>query len=461
MGLLYLSCHSSLRHYHCLLRLAQIQKANVTGRGPRNPTPFGESYCELPGRRRALAAEPESSEAILCWAASAGRADIIRSMAHRIDAQPITSQLGKGTPLLWAIRNGYEDITEVLIEKSTDLNAIDEEGATALHWAARHGMSKIAKKLTVKGADMHIKDKNGEDAQTWARTGKDKTLRRIQQASTTIGSDGDVKPDSEPLGEIFRATAAGDLDAIKLLHSNGTSLEDRDSAGRTVIFHSVAEKQMGALRLLLELGATAFAIDKMGFTPLHLAAQSCNIEATQLLIDHGSNVSALSNSRTTPLLLVDSADGAPILEALVRQGADVNARDSEGSSITHVIAGSSTRETDSLFAFLISHNATLDGKDNNGNSPAHIAARVGNEGMIRFLKSKNIDLEACQNKEGLTPLMLAVKEDRTAMVGSMLQMGRWTLLHSIDVRKFGSCLIQGKRLGICLAITKRPKVSHC
>jgi ankyrin repeat protein len=133
----------------------------------------------------ALAAESETSETVLRWAASAGRVDIVSSMAKRASVPAMSHSDEKGTPLLWAVRNGHQDIAEVLITKTSDLNATDEDGATALHWAARHGMSKITELLPAKGADMHVKDKKGNKPQAWARKGKDKTLRLGHHASAS------------------------------------------------------------------------------------------------------------------------------------------------------------------------------------------------------------------------------------------------------------------------------------
>jgi ankyrin repeat protein len=123
------------------------------------------------------------------------------------------------------------------------------------------------------------------------------------------------------------------------------------------------------------------------------------------------------------LLLVNPTEGLPILEILVQKGADVNVQDKESSTVTHAIARGSGTGSVSLFRFIAMTDAKLNQVDNDGNTPAHIAALARNQETMAFLKEQGVDIETCRNKAGLTPLMLAVKEGQTKLVDSILHMG--------------------------------------
>ncbi len=43
------------------------------------------------------------------------------------------------TALMWAVRQGHANCTELLLERGADTGAVDNSGHTALHWAAYTG----------------------------------------------------------------------------------------------------------------------------------------------------------------------------------------------------------------------------------------------------------------------------------------------------------------------------------
>jgi ankyrin repeat protein len=61
-----------------------------------------------------------------------------------------------GTPLMSAVRQNDENITDLLIESKVDLNCQAEGGDTALMIAARNGYINVTKKLIISGANPNI-----------------------------------------------------------------------------------------------------------------------------------------------------------------------------------------------------------------------------------------------------------------------------------------------------------------
>ncbi len=57
------------------------------------------------------------------------------------------------TALIWAAKEGYKEIVDLLIKAKADLNMQDEYGNTALMWAAQCGYKEIVSMLIKAGAD--------------------------------------------------------------------------------------------------------------------------------------------------------------------------------------------------------------------------------------------------------------------------------------------------------------------
>ncbi len=65
------------------------------------------------------------------------------------------------TPLHWAARMGYKDLTLLLLEKGADINAVSKSGETPLHLTVSKGRIEIAEILISKGANLTLKDLDG------------------------------------------------------------------------------------------------------------------------------------------------------------------------------------------------------------------------------------------------------------------------------------------------------------
>lgn len=66
--------------------------------------------------------------------------------------------IGYNTPLQIAIDSGLDEIADLLINYTTDINSQDSGNFTAFHYAARSNNTKIMKKLLEKQADMSLMD---------------------------------------------------------------------------------------------------------------------------------------------------------------------------------------------------------------------------------------------------------------------------------------------------------------
>ncbi|WP_419418781.1 ankyrin repeat domain-containing protein [Legionella sp. D16C41] len=142
--------------------------------------------------------------------------------------------------------------------------------------------------------------------------------------------------------------------------------------------------------LLIENGADTKAIDNLGQTPIHLAIQHGHLDTVRLFIE------------CDPSLLTHKYDKA---NSLLHYAARY---DNKGNILDFLI---NTKKTD------------LKAYDFLGFQPIHIATKANNFVAIeKFYKLNNQLLEE-QDREGRTPLAIAIEENHTALVKELLNLG--------------------------------------
>ncbi len=65
------------------------------------------------------------------------------------------------TPLHAAAANGFDDITQILLDRGMDPNVTDRYGRTALHISTAQGHVEVVRVLVESGADLNVQDKEG------------------------------------------------------------------------------------------------------------------------------------------------------------------------------------------------------------------------------------------------------------------------------------------------------------
>ncbi|KLU93047.1 hypothetical protein MAPG_11963, partial [Magnaporthiopsis poae ATCC 64411] len=139
------------------------------------------------------------------------------------------------TPLRWAVEEGCEAFTRLLIENGADIEAKDHDGWTPLHWAAGKGHETVAKLLTELGANIEAKNDNGCTPLHLAAQNKHEAV-------------------------------------VRLLAELGADIEAKDHDGWTPLHLAARNKHEAVAKLLAELGADKEAKDRDERTPLHWAA---------------------------------------------------------------------------------------------------------------------------------------------------------------------------------------------
>lgn len=86
----------------------------------------------------------------------------------------------------------------------------------------------------------------------------------------------------------MRASAHGDLDAIKALVASGVDIDFVSAASETALTYAIVWNQLESAKLLLEKGASVETPPEPSWSPLMYAANEGNTAIVELLLDHGA-----------------------------------------------------------------------------------------------------------------------------------------------------------------------------
>ncbi|CAB0038956.1 unnamed protein product [Trichogramma brassicae] len=153
-------------------------------------------------------------------------------------------------------------------------------------------------------------------------------------------------------------------------------------------------------------------VDEAGVTHFHVACQFGAREAVAKFLESGRvDVNGPIAAGQTPLHLAIKNSGDPrVIELLLRAGADPNRPDSAtGDTALHVLLRSDRPRDLDLAKLLFERSRRehlplmVDARDKFGDTPLHVAVREGHHGMMRLLLTRGAHPNLA-NAQGLTPL---------------------------------------------------------
>lgn len=163
-----------------------------------------------------------------------------------------------GDALIDAARDDDRAAVESLLKQGADVNAREEDGATALAWAASRSNVAMAEVLLKAGANPNLANELG-------------------------------------IGPLSLAIQNGAVAMVKLLLANGADANLARESGETPLMTSARLGQVESMRLLLERGAQVNAADhKFGQTALMWAAG--HPDAVRVLLEHKADARAVTKA---------------------------------------------------------------------------------------------------------------------------------------------------------------------
>ncbi|GAB0193223.1 CARD- and ANK-domain containing inflammasome adapter protein-like [Grus japonensis] len=237
------------------------------------------------------------------------------------------------------------------------------------------------------------------------------------------------------------AAANGHLAIMEYLISKGAKIDVKDKKGRTAL-HTAAEKGRGdAVKVLLRCGAYMYSLDMEGKTPLHLAAQNHHSHILKMLLKKEArnyrnqhnflHMAALKDEGSLAKMLlkagasVDGKDekGQTALSYAVSQGAENTAKVllEAGASVDSNLAERAFHSNHpSIFKILLEYSKDL--SSDVMESALFRAVQKNLHGIVAALIDRGTDINA-YNEMQYTPLLLACERGKAESAEVLIEKG--------------------------------------
>lgn len=262
----------------------------------------------------------------------------------------------------------------------------------------------------------------------------------------------------------FNWLAHPDQKALSILFRFTIKIDGRDFQGETALHYAVRNQDTELIHFLVGFGADVNASNQKGESTLTLAVITGNTAIIDRLIEYGVEINSADKLGNSPLMIAAKVSSPQVIEQLLHYGADVHHTNEDGDTalLLAAIAGikkslqlllergavleatNKRRQTALLMAalyrrkqvvkYLVAKGANVNQMDQDGANALVYAIEEGSSEMVNFLlgdlrfsnrfdwQPQNIYLDAI-NKDGNTPLMLAVKNRDEFLVETLLELG--------------------------------------
>jgi ankyrin repeat protein len=168
-------------------------------------------------------------------------------------------------------------------------------------------------------------------------------------------------------------------------------------------------------RVMMRARVNARDKSREGMSPLHAAVSNGNVEIAEFLLNQGAKVNLRDYEKRTPLMMMDEDATPEMFDLLIRFSAKTALFGKQKNSLLHYLA-------------------------TNG-APAEIVRRAVNYGL-------NVN---AVNKEGKTPLMLAVQDGEYDIAKALIESGADVNIRARDGRTVADLISAESELGSLLA----------
>ncbi|KAJ9516825.1 hypothetical protein QJQ45_027236 [Haematococcus lacustris] len=128
-----------------------------------------------------------------------------------------------------------------------------------------------------------------------------------------------------------------------------------------------------------------------GWTPLHSAVSAGHEPVVKELLKLGADVNSLTAGRRTPLHYAASKGWLALITLLLHHGADVTVQDNTGSTALHRAASAGKVEAARLL--IETGRAQVDARDKQGSTPLMVAVSCDFGSLALYLVGKGADVE--------------------------------------------------------------------
>lgn len=314
---------------------------------------------------------------------------------------------------------GLAKIASLLLNETTNIDAVDETGKTALALALERGFEKAVQLLVNSGACVDLRHGHGQgilllvNERDW-HVAADCIVARAR----TMTSEEEPGDERQQLCFLL-AAYDGDVSSVRrMVAEQGLDLEsEHRKIGETSLFLAVERQDMAMADCLLGLSVDVNAKDNSGQTALHRAARRRNEAVVKLLLANAAEVDCKDDDGRTPWSANVRSRDHRILDMLLQAGADPSTRGLQG--VSELYTAAKDGETD-LVEFMLKSGTDPSVQTNYQWAPLHWAASYGHTECVRLLVEAGADVVSDQR---ITPLDLAVQAGQDAIAALLSNAG--------------------------------------
>lgn len=292
-----------------------------------------------------------------------------------------------GSALFRSIQAGSAEITEMLLARGADVNAVSS-GGTPLSAAIAHNDEKTLDLLISKGANVNVQWGGRQTPLSSAVACRNMAItKRLVAAGAKI--------------DAYSAVYLGSVDeATPLVAALGNRINDVGPSGATLLTLAVDTQNEPMVKMLLSKGASPTQWDSNAIPPLGYAAKHNSVAIAKLLIASGAELDTPDDAGNAPLHCAAGAGSTEVASLLLEKGADVNVGNGLSCIPLHIAAGSGQL---AMAELLISKGAKINALAPEGSAPLHEAARTTSVALVKLLISHGAKVNA-KNELGASPM---------------------------------------------------------
>ena len=309
------------------------------------------------------------------------------------------------TPLHSACAHGNVDMVELLLGHQAEIEHRDKDGMTPLLTAVKHGHVTVLKKLLHHGASVTVIDK--EDRSPLYLAAEYNQLKCLKTLVKTNSIDWLMRRnDRWDNTAIHIASSSGNLDIVIALIEAGAQIDNKNEDEQTPVHLAAKHGQLKVLKYIL--GHDRYSVNDEDFesqTALHLASSGGHHDIVQELIRAGADIHARNSYLWSPLACAAAQGWVKCTSHLIKVNKLIMKYPYNDFSYTKV-------------------GASLETQDRNKNTPLHLAAKHGHDGVVQLLIDHGADLTAV-NLNDNNPISEAISRGNQDVILRILQSERW------------------------------------
>ncbi|KAK7469532.1 hypothetical protein BaRGS_00036438, partial [Batillaria attramentaria] len=360
----------------------------------------------------------------------------------RAGSSPDAVEPESGNSLLHlAAKSGNQAAGIFLAEHKAAVSHANTKGETPLHFACEAGLTALVKALLDRGAN--------PNSQTFKPS-----MSAIENDLAALGLSGEESRPVSKQTPLHLALARAHNSVVQVFLDYKVEVQQssdnmrvvpnfnlKDSEGQTVLGLALWSGLHETAAAFLSAGANINERNSAGMTLLHEAIEKQDTISALFLIEHHADIEALSPDKLRPLQRAIARHLPVIVETLCGRGANMNVSDSEGNcplwqaletgqeDIAQILVHHKCDVN--LWSEGPSHHCDLNSprrpgpngeggeEARDGQSPLHLACSWGLELVVQCLMEHNAEVNS-QDAEGKTPLHLAIENQHSVIISLLL-----------------------------------------